>query len=107
ISLHSGRDLPISLAPKKIKSYFIHGSVEECLTHFHKKIMRAKSFFFWVVLCVSAWLSHTAAAQTYRLTDLGALLGTNSYAYGINNQGQVVGYWNTTSNGVHAFLYSG
>src|SRR5437899_5629513 len=44
-------------------------------------------------------------AQSYNITDLGALLGTNSYAYGINNQGQVVGYW--SSNGVaRAFVYS-
>jgi probable HAF family extracellular repeat protein len=43
-------------------------------------------------------------AQTYRLTDLGALLGTNSYAQGINNRGQVVGYWES-SDGAHAFLY--
>src|SRR5437016_5312188 len=45
-----------------------------------------------------------ATAQTYDITNLGAFLGTNSYAYGINNQGQVVGYWMTGS-GARAFLY--
>jgi probable HAF family extracellular repeat protein len=44
-------------------------------------------------------------AQSYNITDLGALLGPNSYAHGINNQGQVVGYWLST-NGARAFLYS-
>ena len=44
-----------------------------------------------------------AVSQTYQLTDLGAVIGTNSYPQGINNQGQVVGYWEST-NGAHAFL---
>ena len=48
--------------------------------------------------------SNCCFGQTYQLTDLGAWVGTNSYAQGINNQGQVVGYWDAT-NGAHAFLY--
>jgi probable HAF family extracellular repeat protein len=51
-----------------------------------------------------ALISCRCPGQSYQLTDLGALIGTNSYAQGINNQGQVVGYWDTT-NGAHAFLY--
>ncbi len=43
-------------------------------------------------------------SQTYQLTDLGVFVGTNSYAQGINNQSQVVGYWETLA-GAHAFLY--
>src|SRR6266542_2426362 len=70
--------------------------------------MKTKSFPLWQAVYVSVLfaLSENCAAQSYQLTNLGALLGTNSYAHGINNQGQVVGYWRTT-NGVHAFLYSG
>jgi probable HAF family extracellular repeat protein len=48
--------------------------------------------------------SYRVQGQTYYLTDLGAPLGAGSYAQGINNKGQVVGYW-TTPNGIHAFLY--
>ena len=49
-------------------------------------------------------LQHRSHGQAYSLTDLGATLGPASYAQGINNQGQVVGYWSTSS-GIHAFLY--
>ena len=34
------------------------------------------------------------------------MLGSNSYAYGINNRGEVVGYW-IQADGTRAFLYSG
>src|SRR5258708_3935118 len=54
---------------------------------------------------VIAPISNTRGAQTYQLTDLGALPGTNSYALGINNQGQVVGYFQTFG-GTRAFLYN-
>src|SRR5260370_39074748 len=54
---------------------------------------------------VIAPISNTRGAQTYQLTDLGALPGTNSYALGINNQRQVVGYFPTFV-GTHAFLNS-
>ena len=51
-----------------------------------------------------ALIAFDGRSQTYQLTDLGALMGNHSYAQGINNQGQVVGYWDAT-NGAHAFLY--
>jgi probable HAF family extracellular repeat protein len=60
-----------------------------------------------IVLVLGATiLANTSFGQSYQLTDLAALLGTNSYAQGINNDGQVVGYWQST-NGAHAFLYRG
>ncbi|MBV9037887.1 MAG: DUF3466 family protein [Acidobacteriaceae bacterium] len=49
-----------------------------------------------------------AAAPLYTVTDLGSLGGNNSQAYGLNNNGQVVGYSYTSTSGStpHAFLYS-
>jgi probable HAF family extracellular repeat protein len=45
-----------------------------------------------------------AGAQSYTVTDLGTLGGTNSLAQGINGSGQVVGYAYTTGDGAyHAF----
>ena len=44
----------------------------------------------------------------YTVTDLGTLPGgTSSYAYSINNLGQVVGEASTSATTQHAFLYSG
>ena len=57
------------------------------------------SVVLFALLCTRAF------AQQYNIRDLGALLGPNSYAHGINNDGQVVGYWIST-NGARAFLYS-
>jgi probable HAF family extracellular repeat protein len=39
------------------------------------------------------------------LIDLGAPPGGNSFAYGINDAGQVVGYFTTAGGAEHAFLY--
>jgi probable HAF family extracellular repeat protein len=41
------------------------------------------------------------------MTDLGTLVGAVSWAYDVNDNGQVVGWAYTTSNAEHAFLYSG
>jgi probable HAF family extracellular repeat protein len=41
----------------------------------------------------------------YELIDLGTLGGLNSRAYGINNNGQIVGRADNTSNQYRAFLY--
>jgi probable HAF family extracellular repeat protein len=64
-----------------------------------------KYFLYLACLfCLSGSIG--AATQQYRITNLGEVIGTNSYAQGINNHGQVVGYWHTTA-GTYAFLYSG
>ena len=49
-------------------------------------------------------ISNNGLCQTYQLTDLGVWVGTNSYAQGVNNQSQVIGYWNV-SGSAHAILY--
>jgi probable HAF family extracellular repeat protein len=41
------------------------------------------------------------------MTDLGTLGGSYSYAYGINDSGQVVGYSRTAGGLDHAFMWSG
>jgi probable HAF family extracellular repeat protein len=52
-------------------------------------------------------IPHLVVAQPkYTITDLGTLGGAASYAYGINNRGQVTGYSDTTNGLQHAFLYS-
>ena len=63
-----------------------------------------------VAVAVAALLSFTGRSALgeilYTVTDLGTLGGSNSYATGINNSGQVVGYADTSSGSTHAFLYS-
>lgn len=48
-----------------------------------------------------------AGAVSYSITNIGTLGGTSSSAYGINNNGQVIGSSDITGNTAsHAFLYS-
>jgi len=47
------------------------------------------------------------AQATYWVTDLGSLGGESSSAYGINNNGEIVGDSWTTNGVEHAFLYTG
>jgi probable HAF family extracellular repeat protein len=62
-----------------------------------------------VVGAVLALISEWACAQAiYRLTDLGALGGTDSFGSAINASGQVTGYAETTGDAAyHAFLWDG
>lgn len=54
-----------------------------------------------LLFCVSSF-----AAPQYSVTDLGEPFAGNSYALGINNRGQVVGYWLSPA-GARAFLRDG
>lgn len=76
----------------------------------------ARSLVHSLFICVLALISLAAsipalATVQYTVTDLGALSGGRSWATGINDKGQVVGYADTDSPGGrsgdnHAFLYS-
>jgi probable HAF family extracellular repeat protein len=59
--------------------------------------------------CWLAWLTTAAtAAPLYSVTDLGTLGGTSSAAYGINNNGQIVGYTYMSGDAAyHATLWNG
>jgi probable HAF family extracellular repeat protein len=63
---------------------------------------------FVPLLCLLLFTATVFAAPTYTVTDLGTLGGTYSYAYGINQLGQVVGYSEISGGaGYHGFLYDG
>ena len=49
---------------------------------------------------------HALFYSASKMIDLGTLGGTNSYACGINDNGQVVGYTINTGGTSHAWLYS-
>jgi len=58
-----------------------------------------------ILLCINC---PTFGATQYKVTDLGTLGGSISYAYGINNSGQVAGWSYLAENSTwHAFLYDG
>jgi probable HAF family extracellular repeat protein len=64
--------------------------------------------FFATSLGIAAplWILSAASAQTYNVTNLGNLGGA-SYADGINNAGQIVGYSFLANGTYHAFEYQG
>ena len=59
------------------------------------------------VLCQQpgAQAQDATVAPTYTVKDLGTLGGPSSFALGINDAGQVVGYSSTSEGVSHAFLY--
>lgn len=64
----------------------------------------AALFFLLTMSTVPA----TGTAQTYTVTDLGVLGGTQSAAYGINASGQISGWSSVNgSSNIHATIYSG
>ena len=54
----------------------------------------------------SSYHMHAFLWKDGTMTDLGTLGGATSWAYGINNRGQVVGYSETASGEMRAFLWT-
>ncbi len=70
--------------------------------HSRDRATAAASFIALLAACLSLPVS----ASDWVLTDLGTLGGSESFAYGINDLGQVVGMSRTTGDSsTHAFLY--
>src|SRR5215208_8170448 len=59
------------------------------------------------VLCQQpgAQAQDATVGPSYTVKDLGTLGGPSSFALGINDAGQVVGYSSTSEGVAHAFLY--
>ena len=68
--------------------------------------MKVLILSFWVSAAIMASVAQ-AMGVTYQMVDSGTLGGDYSYAYGINDAGEVVGYSQTDSGYAHAFLYDG
>jgi probable HAF family extracellular repeat protein len=49
--------------------------------------------------------SSGASSEDYTVTDLGTLGGDYSYAYALNDTGQIVGFSYVSPSSIHAFLY--
>jgi probable HAF family extracellular repeat protein len=60
------------------------------------------------LLLLGGFATGASGGVQYTVTDLGTLGGSESFATGINNSGQVVGYCYNSNNATNrAFLYSG
>ena len=61
---------------------------------------------FGILAIAIVTISVAAPAQQYTLVQLGTFGGTNSFAYSVNNSGQVAGEANLPGDlSTHAFLY--
>ena len=60
----------------------------------------------WLITLAGLFLSTPAFARDWTFTDLGTLGGVRSFAYAINDLGQIVGLADTTDGNTHSFLYS-
>ena len=67
-----------------------------------KKMRKVSIFIF---LFAILFLANAVYAVDYQIVDLGTLSGSFSYAYGINNSGQIVGESGSAWGDNHAFLY--
>jgi probable HAF family extracellular repeat protein len=69
-------------------------------------LKRLSFILFLTIIAVCSLLTFQAiAVPIYSITDLGTLGGSNSFAYAINNTGQIVGQSDTPSGNYHAFIY--
>ena len=72
------------------------------------KFQMLSVFVIWALVLGYASASPALAAVTYTLTDLGTLGGSESFAYGINEAGQVIGHSFLAGDVQrHAFLWEG
>jgi len=65
------------------------------------------TWLLWPGILLSFVMTDAWGAVQYNVTDLGTLGGDASWATGINDSGQVVGFSTDTSENVGAFLYTG
>lgn len=65
-----------------------------------------KGMSFIIYLFAVLFLGNTANAVQYEIIDLGSLGGNRSYAYDINDKGQIVGSAKTVDGQLHAVLWN-
>jgi len=59
-----------------------------------------------LLIASASFPTHVLAASEYTMTDLGTLGGSNSFPYGINQAGKVVGYSHIAGDAeTHAFVW--